>query len=115
MIFSRSSNDDEVGGPFRFRVSDALDVPLRGYLLRLRLLEGRPDIDDLSPGSRLLLRSPDGEERQVRVEDFSTTGGRQTQERLDRYGELDIMISNDDALGEDGRAIDIGWIVLRPD
>jgi hypothetical protein len=28
------------GESFRFRVSDAVEVPMRGYLHRLRLLEG---------------------------------------------------------------------------
>ena len=32
------------GGPFRFRVSDSVDVPLRGRMLRLRVIGGELDV-----------------------------------------------------------------------
>lgn len=98
-------------GAFRFRVSDAVDVPHRGVLLRLRLLEGRPSLDELRPGRRLVLRSPDGEERRVRVQDYSVTGGRATQARLERTRELDVVISRADAY-QGGRRVEIGWLVV---
>lgn len=101
------------GGTYRFRVSDAARVPLRGYLLRLRLMDGRPSLSKLRPGSRILLRSPDGVERVVEVQDFSVIGGRATQQRLERTGELDVLISETDAV-RDGRAVEIGWQVLEP-
>ena len=38
------------GGVFSFRVSDVVDVPLRGLLLRLRVVEGAPSMSDLATG-----------------------------------------------------------------
>lgn len=92
----------------RFRVSDALIIPLRGFLLRLKLVEGAADIAAFKPGSRLRLLAPDGTKREVTVKGFSETGGRQTQERLDRLKELDLVIAQEDAI-RDGVPIDIGW------
>jgi hypothetical protein len=99
------------GDSFRFRVSDAVEIPMRGYLLRLRLLEGSPRISELAPGRRLRLRAPDGAERVVRVQDYAVVGGRATQARLERTRELDIVISREDALAG-GRPIGIGWMVV---
>lgn len=99
------------GGAFRFTVVNVMDVPLRGVLLRLRLQEGVPSLRELGPGRRLLLRSPAGEEREVRVLDFSVTGGRATQSRLERMRELDVIVARDDAWS-DGRPIRIGWSVV---
>ncbi|MBI4545669.1 MAG: hypothetical protein HY703_10770 [Gemmatimonadetes bacterium] len=96
------------GAPFRFRVSDVLDVPLRGTLLRLRLVEGGPRLADLRPGRALRLQGPGGEERVVRILAFSATGGRPSQKRLERTRELDVIISSTDGLGA-GRAVQIGW------
>jgi hypothetical protein len=84
---------------------------MRGYLLRLRLLEGSPRISELGPGRRLRLRAPDGAERVVRVQDFAVVGGRATQARLERTRELDVIISREDALAG-GRAVEIGWMVI---
>ncbi len=100
-----------MNGSFRFRVSDAVDVPHRGFLLRLRLMEGTPSIQDFRPGRYLRLRSPDGEERLVRVMDYSVTGGRPSQARLERTRELDVVISQEDA-HRGGRSIKIGWYVV---
>lgn len=101
------------GEPFRFRVSDAVEMPLRGFLLRLRLLEGRATVGDLAIGSLLRLSSPDGRTRAVRVLDHSVTAGRQTQERLDRTREFDVVIARDEA-GIDDAAVEIGWTVDGP-
>lgn len=84
---------------------------MRGYLLRLRLLEGSPKVSELRPGQQVVLRAPDGTERLVRVRDFSVTGGRATQARLERTRELDIVISREDALAG-GRPVTIGWYVV---
>lgn len=100
-------------GDFRFRVSDSCEVPLRGHLLRLRLLEGSPSVRDLRPGHRVRASSPNGDERLIRIVAHSTTGGRMTQKRLDHDRELDILISADDAGTADAR-IDIGWFVTGP-
>jgi hypothetical protein len=101
------------GGAFRFRVSDSLDVPLRGWLLRLRLLDGTPSLKDLAPGSHLRLQSPQGQERVVTILAHAVTGGRSTQERLERIGELDVVIALTDARG-DGDGVAIGWIASGP-
>lgn len=101
------------GGSFRFNVSDALDVPLRGFLLRLRLLEGSPSVKDIGRGTRLRLVSPDGRERVVTVTDKSVTGGRNTQERLEKTGQIDILVSSAEAYADD-EPIGIGWKAEGP-
>lgn len=101
------------GGSYRFNVSDALDVPLRGFLLRLRLLEGSPSTKDIGAGTRLRLVGPDGRERVVTVAAKSLTGGRNTQGRLDRTGQLDVIISSEEAYaGND--PVGIGWRAEGP-
>ena len=52
-------------GSFRFRVSDAVQVPLRGMLLRLRLNEGAPSVKDLAVGRTLRLRPQRRESAQL--------------------------------------------------
>jgi hypothetical protein len=101
------------GEPFRFRVSDAVEMPLRGFLLRLRVLEGRPAVADLAVGGRLRLASPSGRERVIRIHDHAVTAGRQTQERLDRLGEFDIVIVRPDAFIDD-ECVEIGWTASGP-
>ena len=100
------------GGTSRFNVSDALDVPLRGFLLRLRRTEGSGSVRDLGPGSQLRLTAPDGRERTVTVVAMSLTGGRNTQERLEKTGQLDVIIPSDQAY--EGGPIDIGWTAEGP-
>lgn len=107
------ARNDAEGGRFSFRVSDSLEVPLRGHLLRLRLREGTPSMKDLKPGGQLKVRGPDGRERTVTIVGHATTGGRATQERLNRYGELDLVISSMDAGAYEDR-IGIGWTALGP-
>lgn len=110
-LFSRKKK--AAGGPFRFRVSDAVAVPLRGYLLRLKLQEGAPLLEDLAPGRRLRVRAPSGGERTIRVKDFSATEGFPSQEKLERRQELDIIIGPEDGL-QDGEEIQIGWVASGP-
>lgn len=105
MVFRRSAR--ERGGAFTFRVSDVVVVPLRGTMLRLRVADGTPSMADLGVGARLRLRSPAGEEREVRIADHVVTGGRPTQDRLDRARELDVLIA-------DGASIEIGWLATGP-
>jgi hypothetical protein len=97
----------------RFNVSDALDVPLRGFLLRLRRTEGTFAVKDLVPGSQLRLTSPTGLERVVTVRAKSLTGGRNTQERLEKTGQIDVIIGSEDAYA-DGEPIGIGWAAEGP-
>lgn len=93
---------------YRFRVSDAYFVPLRGWMLRLKLLDGSFDPSMLKPGASLRLRSPDGEERVVTVKGLSVTGGFQRKDRVDAYREFDLVIPTEDALRDD-RPVSIGW------
>lgn len=109
-LFGKSK---KAGGPFRFRVSDAVQVPLRGYLLRLKLQDGAPSLSDLSPGRRLRVSGPQGGERVIRVKDFSATEGVPSQEKLDQRRELDIVIGQEDGL-VDGEEIQIGWVASGP-
>lgn len=98
------------GGAFQFRVSDVVAVPLRGTMLRLRLVEGSPSLDDLAVGRELVLRGPAGEERRVRIRAHSVTIGKPSQARLDLTGEFDVLI--EDAAG--GEPIEIGWLASGP-
>lgn len=99
------------GGPFVFRVSDVVDVPLRGTMLRLRVVEGTPSLTDLGVGRGLTLRTPAGEERSVRITAHSVTGGKPTQARLDRTGEFDVIV---DVAGLAGEPVEIGWMASGP-
>ncbi|MBR9991279.1 MAG: hypothetical protein KFH98_16065 [Gemmatimonadetes bacterium] len=105
-------NKEADGGAYTFRVSDVLDVPLRGTVLRLRLVEGTPSMGDLGAGSTLLLRSGSGEERTVTITGHATSSGRATQQRLDRTRELDVVISDHEA--GDGGLVGIGWLASGP-
>lgn len=98
---------------YRFRISDAYFVPLRGWMLRLKLLEGSFDPKSLKPGSSLRLIGPDGESRVVTVKGLSVTGGRQKKERVEQYREFDLVISPEDAV-QDGQQVDIGWEAVPP-
>ena len=100
-------------GSARFNVSDALDVPLRGFLLRLRRVEGELAVDDIAPGGRLRLTSPEGITRDVTVRAKSLTGGRNTQERLDKTGQIDVIIGSEEAYA-DGIPVGIGWSAEGP-
>lgn len=102
----------ESSEPFRFNVSDALAVPLRGCLLRLRLLDGTPSVDQLKPGVPLRLRGPEGEERVVTIRARSLTGGRNEQMRLDRAGLYDVIIDDEDAYR--APPVGIGWTAEGP-
>ena len=101
------------GGAFRFRVSDSLAVPLRGHLLRLRRVEGRPALSDLGVGRQLKLVGRSGASRAVTIRAHSVTSGRMTQARLDAKGELDVVITTADAQG-DSAPVGIGWFAEGP-
>src|SRR5215510_7362672 len=92
---------------FEFRVSDTLVVPLRGRLLRLRVVSGNPQANALAAGKRLRVRAPDGNEREVRILDHSITGGNVSQAGLDRKREVDVIVSNEES-EIDGEPIGLG-------
>jgi hypothetical protein len=99
--------------PFQFRVSDSVAVPRRGYLLRLRLLNGEPALADVAPGRKLRVRGPQGGERIVVIKDYSATEGFPSQEKLDTRRELDVIVDQSDGL-VDGQEIQIGWMASGP-
>ncbi|MEN8375879.1 MAG: hypothetical protein ABFS34_10565 [Gemmatimonadota bacterium] len=90
-----------------FRVSDVYEVPLRGVMLRLKVSDGRPSMKAFKPGAALTVSSPDGESRTVRVKDIGLISGRAKQARLDRTGELDVLVSREDGLADP--PVEIGW------
>ena len=100
-------------GPFKFRVSDSVAVPRRGYLLRLKLLDGSPALDDVAPGRKLHVRGPSGDPRTVLIKDYSATEGFPSQKKLDERRELDIIVGQDDGLAN-GDEIQVGWTASGP-
>lgn len=96
---------------FRFNVSDSYNVPLRGWMLRLKLVDGDFKPSMLKPGSTFRILTPEGDEWETTVKGLATTGGRQTQQRVDTYKEFDVVIPTGDAV-RDGREIAIGWTVV---
>ncbi|HUG39689.1 MAG TPA: hypothetical protein VMM12_04355 [Longimicrobiales bacterium] len=99
---------------YRFRVSDSYFVPLRGWMLRLKLVDGDFEPSMLKPGHSLRLTAPDGQERTVTVKGLSVTGGFQKKARVDAYREFDIVIPEGDATRDD-RGVGIGWEATAAD
>lgn len=109
LLLARSLYGDEKAmSDFRFRVSDVYDVPLRGKVLRLKVIEGKPSLKSLQPGARLRLHSVSGREQVIPILDHAITGGVQSQARLDATGELDVVVAFADA-EIDGEPVEIGW------
>src|SRR5690554_8206183 len=80
-------------GVARFRVSDVVPVPLRGYMIRLRATEGEPEAASLRPGRSLRLIGPDGSERGVRIRGIGVPSGRARAARLARDRGIDVIIA----------------------
>lgn len=101
------------GGTYRFRVSDAVHVPLRGTLLRLRAVEGSPSMEDLAVGSAVRLVDGAGVERRLNVIAHAMTGGVASQKRLEQTRELDVIVADAET---DAREVyaEIGWTVTGP-
>lgn len=89
-----------------FRVSDVVPVPLRGYMLRLRLVDGEPAASALRPGRSLRLVGPDGGDRVVQIRGVAVPSGRARAraDRLSRMREIDVIVA-----GSDGEPVRIGW------
>ena len=101
-----------VGGPFRFRVSDSVDIPLRGRMLKLKVVDGRPALSDLKPGRRLRVEGPRGEGGYIRIVDHAVTSGKPSQKRLDSVRELDVIIA--EATPGNDLPVAIGWSASGP-
>ena len=97
-----------MAGRFKFNVSDAYEVPSRGHVLRLKTIEGTPEPGAVKPGQELILASPTGKERRIRILDHAITGGKVSQKRLDTLRELDVVIASDEVV-IDGETVGIGW------
>jgi len=95
---------------YELQVSDSLTIPHRGHLLRLKVADGVPRMKDLTKGARLRVSGPEGRTGVVQIIGFPTMAGRQTQERLERTRELDIVIPAQQSV-IDGARIEIGWRV----
>ena len=78
-----------------FRVLDSVETPDGGCVLRLRLQDGDAPTVKALKGARLLVRSPDGEERTVTVKGFALVGGKPSDGRLARTGRVDIQIEEE--------------------
>jgi hypothetical protein len=111
MLGFRRKKSDARGGAFQFRVSDVVSVPLRGTMLRLRVVDGTPALGDLGVGREIVLRSPSGEERRARIIAHPVTIGKPSQARLDQTGEFDVLI---DPATQSGDPIEIGWTASGP-
>lgn len=82
-----------------FRVLDAMDAPLTGRILRLRLQAGEaPSIRSLK-GARLTATAPDGRTCSARVAGFAAFGGKPSDERLARTGRVDVHVTEEDGEG----------------
>ncbi len=92
------------------KVSDSAVVPYRGHLLRLKVVEGTPEVKQLKAGTSLRVTGPHGQTGVVEILGLPTMAGRQTQERLERTREFDVVIPATQAV-IDGARIDIGWTV----
>jgi hypothetical protein len=85
-------SNQETGPKAVFQVIDAMDGPYHGRILRLRLVKGQaPTIRQLK-GSRLLARSPRGDEQFLRVLGFPVQGGHTSDARISRTGKVDVLV-----------------------
>ncbi|MBI4540759.1 MAG: hypothetical protein HY704_14755 [Gemmatimonadetes bacterium] len=89
-----------------FRVIDAMDAPLGGRIVRLRVLEGRPTVKSLKGAALKAISPRNGAQRVVRIRDFSIVGGRPSDRRIAESGRCDLLIE-DPAAGEE--PIEVGW------
>ncbi len=96
-----------------FQILDAPPAPHGGLILRLRHREGpTPRLRELR-GARLRLRSPEGEERLVRVTGFALTGGKPSDDRLARTGRVDLHVV-DEGNPEEGEPVTLRWVAEGP-
>ncbi len=91
-----------------FRVLDAMDAPLSGRILRLRLQSGEaPSIRSLK-GAEMIAVSPKGARCRIRVKGFAVFGGKPSDDRLMRTGRVDLHVEE---IGGDG-PVGLRWEVM---
>jgi len=79
-------------GQVVFRVVDAMRGPHAGWILRLRLDEGKlPSVKSFE-GSRWRVEGADGESRTVRVLGFPVSGGKPSDARMAASGRIDLHV-----------------------
>lgn len=82
-----------------FRVLDAMDAPLTGRILRLRLQAGEaPSIKALK-GAQITATAPDGRTSTARVAGFAVFGGKPSDGRLARTGRVDVHVVEEEGEG----------------
>src|SRR5687768_198882 len=92
---------------FGMQVSDVVDVPLRGQMLRLKITSGSVSVADLAVGRKLRLTGPNGEQQVVEIIAHPVSGGNVTQKRIDKYREFDALVRPVD--NEAGDPINFGF------
>ena len=95
-----------------FLVIDAMDVPHRGRVIRLRLQGGQPpSLRDLK-GALLQAQSPQGDRETLKVIGFFLPGGRPSDARLSRTGRVDLLVELEG--GMDRPEVSTRWEVTGP-
>jgi len=103
--------NEEIFIPPVFRVTDAMDAPHGGRILRLKLETGTPLQIGKLKGAGLLAVSPLGRLCRFRVASFATIGGKVRQRRFQETGRVDLHIYEDDDTGP----IELAWRVKQPE
>lgn len=101
---------DQKTSRYRFRVSDVVQVPLRGTMLRLKLLEGDPSPDALEAGKTIRLVGPGGRTASAQVRSLAVTTGSAAKETLHQYRQVDVVVAPESS--SDGLPVGIGWFVV---
>jgi hypothetical protein len=86
--------EQQTGTPV-FRVIDAMDAPLFGLILKLRLQSGRTPALKEVKGGLFNARSPEGEEATVRITNFAMTNGKPNQARFGRTGRIEVVATSE--------------------
>lgn len=80
-------------GQATFRVVDAMRGPHSGWILRLRVQEGKAPGLGTFRGSRWVVEGSDGVSRTVQVLGFPLTGGKPSDARIQATGRVDLHVS----------------------
>jgi hypothetical protein len=79
-------------GQVVFRVVDALRGPHSGWIMRLKVQEGKAPALGSFIGSRFRVEGKDGVSRTVLVKGFPVTGGKTSDARLQATGRIDLHV-----------------------